>query len=87
MDQSGAFAHPFYFLRHGETHWNRSGTTQGQIDSKLNETGIAQAEPAAEALAGEPIERIVASPRQPRPRHGHRPSRRGTGWPSRPTPS
>jgi broad specificity phosphatase PhoE len=57
-----AFAHPFYFLRHGETHWNRSGTTQGQLDAKLNETGIAQAERAADALAGEPIERIVASP-------------------------
>jgi broad specificity phosphatase PhoE len=60
--RSGAFAHPFYFLRHGETHWNKSGTTQGQLDAKLNETGIEQARRAAEALAGEPIERIVASP-------------------------
>jgi probable phosphoglycerate mutase len=58
----GAFAHPFYFLRHGETHWNKSGTTQGQLDAKLNETGIEQARRAAEALEGEPLGRIVASP-------------------------
>jgi probable phosphoglycerate mutase len=56
------FAHPFYFLRHGETHWNREGLTQGQLDAKLNERGRAQAAEAAEALRGEPIERIVASP-------------------------
>lgn len=62
MDRSGAFVHPFYFLRHGETHWNRAGTTQGQLDARLNETGIEQARLAAEALAEEPIERIVASP-------------------------
>ncbi len=62
MVRSGAFAYPFYFLRHGETHWNKSGTTQGQLDAGLNETGIEQARRAAEALAGEPIERIIASP-------------------------
>lgn len=56
------FAHPFYFLRHGETHWNKAGTTQGQLNSQLNDTGREQARKAAEALAGEPIERIVASP-------------------------
>ncbi len=57
-----AFEHPFYFLRHGETSWNKIRLTQGQLDSPLNATGRAQAEAAAEALAGEPIERIVASP-------------------------
>ena len=57
-----SFPHPFYFLRHGETGWNRSGRTQGQLDSQLNETGRAQAARAADALAGEPIERIIASP-------------------------
>ncbi|MDH3667963.1 MAG: histidine phosphatase family protein [Paracoccaceae bacterium] len=57
-----AFAHPFYFLRHGETHWNRAKRTQGQTDAKLNETGRAQAASAAEALRDEPIERIVSSP-------------------------
>ncbi len=57
-----SFAHPFYFLRHGETYWNREGCTQGQTDTKLNELGHAQAARAAEALRGQPIERIVASP-------------------------
>ncbi len=57
-----AFAHPFYFLRHGETYWNREKRTQGQTDAKLNETGRTQAAAAAEALRGEPIERIVSSP-------------------------
>jgi len=55
------FEHPFYFLRHGETGWNKEGRTQGQLDSQLNETGLAQAEAAGKALAGEPIERIVAA--------------------------
>ena len=57
-----AFDRPFYFLRHGETEWNKTGKTQGQLDSQLNDTGRAQAARAAEALAGEPIERIIASP-------------------------
>ena len=57
-----AFDHPFYFLRHGETEWNRIGRTQGQLDSQLNDTGRAQAARAGEALADEPIARIVASP-------------------------
>lgn len=56
------FDHPFYFLRHGETYWNRDKLTQGQTDTTLNETGRAQAEAAAEALRGEPIARIVSSP-------------------------
>ncbi len=57
-----AFNHPFYFLRHGETSWNRERMTQGQSDSMLNETGRSQAARAGEILANEPIERIVASP-------------------------
>ena len=57
-----SFDHPFYFLRHGETEWNLSKRTQGQLDSQLNDTGRAQAEKAGEALKHEPIERIVASP-------------------------
>lgn len=57
-----AFVHPFYFLRHGETHWNREGRTQGQLEAGLNETGREQALRAADALAAEPIARIVASP-------------------------
>lgn len=57
-----AFDHPFYFLRHGETTWNASGMTQGQLNSPLSDRGREQAEIAGVALADEPIERIVASP-------------------------
>ncbi len=56
------FEHPFYFLRHGETDWNRTGRTQGQLDAPLNDLGWTQAERAAELLSDEPIERIIASP-------------------------
>lgn len=56
------FVHPFYFLRHGETQWNKDRITQGQLDSQLNATGRAQALRAGEILKNEPIARIVASP-------------------------
>ena len=62
MHERDDFAHPFYFLRHGETHWNREGRTQGQLDAALSPRGIVQARAAARALAAEPIRRIVASP-------------------------
>jgi probable phosphoglycerate mutase len=32
-----------YIARHGETDENRKGTLQGQLDTKLNATGITQA--------------------------------------------
>ena len=57
-----AFAHPFYFLRHGETTWNAAKKTQGQENSPLSDKGRAQAEAAAIALKDEPIARIIASP-------------------------
>ena len=57
-----AFDHPFYFLRHGETTWNAAGKTQGQLNSPLSDKGRDQAQAAGEALKGEPIARIVASP-------------------------
>ena len=56
------FGHPFFFLRHGETEWNKIGKTQGQLDSQLNETGRKQAMVAGEILAKHPIKRIVSSP-------------------------
>jgi len=39
-----------YFIRHGETDWNREGRLQGQQDIALNETGERQARAAARAL-------------------------------------
>lgn len=38
-------------VRHGETAWNADRRIQGQIDSPLNETGIAQAEATARWLS------------------------------------
>jgi probable phosphoglycerate mutase len=52
----------FYFLRHGETDWNKQGLMQGHTDIPLNETGRLQARAAVEALSRLPIDRIVASP-------------------------
>lgn len=48
-------------IRHGETEWNRSQRIQGQEDIALNETGLAQAQRLAQALATEPIAAIYAS--------------------------
>jgi probable phosphoglycerate mutase len=32
-----------WFLRHGETHWNRQKRIQGQLESQLTEKGVRQA--------------------------------------------
>lgn len=39
-----------YFIRHGETDWNRQGRIQGTNDIDLNETGIEQAEMLGQKL-------------------------------------
>ena len=48
-------------IRHGETLWNRAGRVQGWQDSPLTDVGFGQAEALAERLAGERIERLIAS--------------------------
>jgi probable phosphoglycerate mutase len=55
---------PFYYLRHGETDWNRERRQQGQSDIPLNETGRAQARAAAPLLADCGIAVICTSPLQ-----------------------
>lgn len=61
-------AHPFWFLRHGETDWNAGGLSQGRTDVALNARGLDQAREAAAVLAsqaatpGRAVTAIVASP-------------------------
>ncbi|WP_153506311.1 histidine phosphatase family protein [Cumulibacter manganitolerans] len=47
--------------RHGRTEWNASGRFQGQYDTMLDATGIAQAREAAPYLAAEAPTAIYAS--------------------------
>ena len=48
-------------IRHGETTWNVDGRIQGHLDIPLNDTGLWQAEQAAQALADESIAAIYSS--------------------------
>ena len=41
----------FFFVRHGETAWNREGRLQGRRDAMLNPLGQRQAEAAGATLA------------------------------------
>jgi probable phosphoglycerate mutase len=59
---------PYWFLRHGETDWNREQRTQGSTEVPLNANGIAQAHQAASLLHGHGITRIFTSPLE-RARH------------------
>ena len=52
----------FYYLRHGETDWNRDGLVQGVTDVPLNDTGRAQAAAAARCFAGVEISSLCVSP-------------------------
>ncbi len=52
----------FWFMRHGETDWNRDGLIQGRTDVPLNAEGLAQARAAAGVFAGRGITAIRCSP-------------------------
>ncbi len=40
-----------YFIRHGETDWNKQGMIQGSVETDLNAHGISQAQDVARALS------------------------------------
>jgi 2,3-bisphosphoglycerate-dependent phosphoglycerate mutase len=50
-----------FLFRHGETDWNREGRLQGQNDTPLNATGLAQARVLAERLRAYRPEAVVSS--------------------------
>ena len=52
---------PFYFIRHGETEWNRRNIIMGSRDIPLNELGLQQAHEASRALENESFDIIVSS--------------------------
>jgi broad specificity phosphatase PhoE len=45
---------PIYFVRHGETEWNRLGLIQGWTDIPLNDTGHMQAKYVGRAFLAHP---------------------------------
>lgn len=60
----GSMDAEWYFLRHGETEYNRKGLFQGQIDIPLSEVGREQAKAAQEELLGKSLrfDKIFSSP-------------------------
>ncbi|MEI8296135.1 MAG: histidine phosphatase family protein [Alphaproteobacteria bacterium] len=54
----------FYFIRHGETDFNKLGIIMGSIDEPLNERGFEQARSAASILESVKFDRIISSPRK-----------------------
>ncbi len=55
---------PFYFLRHGETEWNRQRIMQGHTDTALSAYGLQQAAEIAPAIARLGIATMCCSPLQ-----------------------
>lgn len=52
----------FYFFRHGQTDYNIEKRSQGWLDTKLNEKGIAQAHELAKKLSNIKFDCIYSSP-------------------------
>jgi len=52
----------FFLVRHGQTAWNKDQRFRGRKDVPLSEQGLQEAQLVADALQGENIELICASP-------------------------
>jgi glycerol-3-phosphate cytidylyltransferase len=52
----------YYFIRHGQTHWNKNGIMHGQYDIPLNNTGINQAKKISLNLKNEDFNICYSSP-------------------------
>lgn len=50
-----------YFVRHGETEWNRENRLQGRLNSPLTERGVKHAVLLAERLAAEDFAAVISS--------------------------
>jgi broad specificity phosphatase PhoE len=55
---------PFYFMRHGQTDYNKNNMCMGSLDIPLNSIGEQQAYDARESLNDLPIDRVISSPLQ-----------------------
>jgi len=53
---------PFYFIRHGETDWNKKQLCQGKNDIPLNDNGIQSAYEAAKNFENISLDLIITSP-------------------------
>ena len=53
-----------YFVRHGQTDWNKQGYLQGQSDIPLNEEGMRQAQQTRDALKNIRMDAVYCSPLQ-----------------------
>lgn len=53
---------PFYFIRHGETEWNRIGRYMGQRDIPLNSFGQTQARDMQARVQSLDVETMCVSP-------------------------
>ena len=51
-----------YFVRHGQTDWNKIGKMQGHIDIALNNKGKEQAKIVKEKLQGITFDKVFSSP-------------------------
>ncbi len=51
-----------YFVRHGQTQWNKLGIMQGHKDIELNEEGKRQAEIVKEKLSNVKFDVVFSSP-------------------------